>query len=518
MELVKANLHMERNKCQMNSQLTLEEDRTISDRNPDAAAILLERTRMITEEIRPGKDVVLVRGKLVYELLIRSDGEEGMYRLQGEIPFEEKIRAEGIDSLDQVEVVAQLEDFRAGLINSRKISIRALVWFSVSARQLYDEEIPIGLSDADGLEVKKELLGQSVLAVEGKDILRIREELELPANLPAVQEVLWKSMELGKWELHPLEDSIGIQGEVHLFFLYEGEGEGRPVKQFTATIPFSGNIECPGSRSGMTADIQPLVGSQNLAVKEDYDGEARLLEAEMVLDLPIRLLENREWEMITDLYATTREILPEYVSGYRNLIREKQQGRIKLSRIFSTAAVSAKVLQVCHVEGHLLPLETEGNEKGLSIEGVVAVSALCLTENEEKPYEVIRGEIPYSHLVENGLLTEHSFWKVIPILESLKGTLLDGETIEIKAVIGLDILLGERWEQPVLDRIQTEPLSPEKINGLPGIVVYFADKEESLWEVGKKYMVSTDSIRSLNQLTSDTLQKGQKILLVKEAT
>ncbi|MBQ9989561.1 MAG: DUF3794 domain-containing protein [Lachnospiraceae bacterium] len=518
MELVKANLHMERSKCRINSQLTLEEDKTISDRNPDAEAILLEHTEMITEEIRPGKDVVLVRGKLAYELLIRSDEERGMYRLQGEIPFEEKIRAEGVDSPDQAEVSIQLEDFRTGLINSRKISIRALVCFNVSARQLYDEEIPIGLSDSQGLEVKREMVEQSVLAVEGKDILRIREELELPANLPAVQEVLWKSLELGKWELHPLEDSIGIQGEVHLFFLYEGEGEGRPVKQFSSTIPFSGNVECAGSRSGMLADIQPVVGSRNLAVKEDYDGEARMLELEMVLDLPIRLLENREWEMITDIYATSKEVLPEYLLGYRRIIRDKQQGRIKLSRIFSAAALPAKILQVCHVEGCLLPQETEMSEAGLSIEGVAAVSILCLTENEEKPYEVIRGEIPYSHLAESSVLTERSFWKVIPILENLKGTLLDGETIEIKAVVSLEILLGENWEQPTLNRVQTGPLSPEKINGLPGIVVYFADQEESLWDVGKRYMVSTDSIRSLNQLTSDSLQKGQKILLVKEAT
>ena len=59
MELVKANLHMERSKCQVSTQVTLEEDKNISDRNPDASAILLERAEVAMDEIRPGKDLVV---------------------------------------------------------------------------------------------------------------------------------------------------------------------------------------------------------------------------------------------------------------------------------------------------------------------------------------------------------------------------------------------------------------------------------------------------------------------------
>ena len=153
MELVKANLHMERSKCQVSTQVTLEEDKNISDRNPDASAILLERAEVAMDEIRPGKDLVVVRGRLVYEILIRSQEDEGrMYCLQGEISFEEKIRAEGLEAIDHVEVYPQIEDLRAGLINSRKISIRALLQFGVSALVLYDEEIPVGLTGAEAVK------------------------------------------------------------------------------------------------------------------------------------------------------------------------------------------------------------------------------------------------------------------------------------------------------------------------------------------------------------------------------
>ena len=81
MELKKANLHMDQIKCQVNAQITLEEDKNISDRNPDAISILTEKGRILIEEIRPGTDMVSVKGKMLYDVLYISDEERGsIYR------------------------------------------------------------------------------------------------------------------------------------------------------------------------------------------------------------------------------------------------------------------------------------------------------------------------------------------------------------------------------------------------------------------------------------------------------
>ena len=37
----------------------------------------------------------------------------------------------------------------------------------------------------------------------------------------------------------------------------------------------------------------PVVTYQNLSVKEDYDGEDRMLDLEMVLELPIQIYEKK---------------------------------------------------------------------------------------------------------------------------------------------------------------------------------------------------------------------------------
>ena len=506
---------MDRNKCLINTQLTLEEDKNITDRNPDASRILLEKASPVFDEIRPGKDQVGLRGRLLYEVLYLSE-EGGLYRLQGELPFEEKIRAEGVEPGDGVEVIPVVEDLRTGLINSRKLSIRALLGLCVKAEEIFDEQVPVDVEPVQGLEVQKRRLKQSIVTVDRRDILRIREEMELPANLPPVEEILWESIDLRKWEIRPLENSIGIQGELQLFLLYEAQGEDRPVKLYEGVLPFSSNLECPGSRGGMIPDMEARLSMAQLAIKQDYDGENRNLECEAVLDLPIRLLQTDEWEIITDAYSTTQEVTALCQTGSRKLVRDRYQGRVKLSQSFPLTTSSSGVLQICHVESNLSGLEMTAREGGLEIEGIVTITALYLTQDENQPYGAVKGEIPYSYFLDTSPLTEGSCWKVTPILEQCRGILLDAEHIEVKVQIALEIILSEKWEEATVKELQVQPLSIQKLSTMPGMVVYFAAGGEELWEVGKKYLTPLESIRSLNQLSGDTLEKGQKILVVKE--
>ena len=156
MELKKINLHRDRMKCQINTQITLEEDKNISDRSPDVANILLQNGKVVLDEIRAMTDNLLLRGKLQYEILCATDAPENrLFRIQGEIPLEEKIRVDGLESMDNPQVQTKLEDFRVGLINSRKINVRALVDFYVFVKELYDEEILVDIAGQEAMEIKK---------------------------------------------------------------------------------------------------------------------------------------------------------------------------------------------------------------------------------------------------------------------------------------------------------------------------------------------------------------------------
>ena len=59
------------------------------------------------------------------------------------------------------------------------------------------------------------------------------------------------------------------------------------------------------------------------------------------------------------------------------------------------------------------------------------------------------------------------------------------------------------------------PLDAAKMNNLPGMVVYMVKDGDNLWNIGKKYYVSVDSLKKMNGMESDEVKSGQKLLIVK---
>lgn len=524
MELKKMNLHMDRIKCHTNTQITLEEDKNISDRSPDAISILMENGKVMIEEVRPMKDNVLLRGKLLYEVLCESDiPEKRLFRVQGEIPWEEKIRLEGMDSMDTSQVTAIIEDMKTSLINSRKLNIRALLNFCIQAKELYDEEILVDIQDREGIEVKKEEREISALVIDKKDIYRIKEDLELPSFLPPIGEVLWKFAELGKVEVKILEDSLRLQGDIRLFLLYESEGETPQIKSYETTIPFSGNIECSGCSSNMVGDILPIVTYQNLNVKEDYDGEDRMLELEMVLEFPIQIYEKQLIEEVTDVYGIRQELVAKHKEQKCRKVREPYVERCKVTKELKIKNTDRKILQICHMNTRVEETEVRRVEDGLEIQGMVNVRIFYLEDGEEETYEVMKKEVPYLCEINNLNLDSCCSIHVYPMVEQQNAVISDENSVEIKLVIEMKVWVEESFMKDGICDVTHAPYSAEVSDAMAGIVVYIPTKQESLWEVGKRYGISLKSIKDMNGmleaeenvLASAMIEKGQKLLLVR---
>lgn len=130
----------------------------------------------------------------------------------------------------------------------------------------------------------------------------------MPQNYPNIFHILWEDVDLEGVTFKPMGESISVQGDIHIFVLYEGEGENTPIRFYENTIPFNRNLECSGSRDDMTGLITFEIGQKNLEVKPDFDGEERMLSLELVLDVSIKLYEEENISMVSDVYGVTREV------------------------------------------------------------------------------------------------------------------------------------------------------------------------------------------------------------------
>lgn len=516
MELIKKNIHMDRIRAQAVSQITLEEDMNIPDQKPDVSSLCFDQASVMIDEVKPCADYVQVRGRLCFAVLYHTQEEGcGLVALDGKLPFEEKINMQGVQSSDLVQVQNTLEDLSTGIINSRKLSIQAVLTISAQVQELYDEEAPIGLYGEDGAEYRRTPVEVAQIAICKNDIFRVKEEITLPTNYPNMFQILWSSVTLNDVECKPLEEKLSLQGDVHLFLLYEGEGEEHPVRSFETTLPFSGVMDCHGCRDVMIPDIQCVMSQQELDIRPDLDGEERVIGLEVVLDIGIRLYEEEQTELITDIYGVTKELTTISKPASLRRLLSRVNGKMKVNDHIRIQKREAGILQLLHSQGMVQPDRQEVTEAGLELWGSLQVKVLYITGADDMPYAGTTAQIPYHYTLEIPGLGKEDLCDVRCSVEQLQVTMLDGEEMDVKAVLVFGTIAFRSMPLELIGDVLAAPLDTHKLGALPGMTIYVVKPGDNLWNIGKRYYLPVDRLRELNELTGDELTPGQKLLVVK---
>ncbi|MDE6918090.1 MAG: DUF3794 domain-containing protein, partial [Lachnospiraceae bacterium] len=198
MELLKKNIHTERIKSKALLQIPLETDINVPDAKPDVAKVIYDCGTIRVDEIKTGMNKIWVKGKLCYQLLYQTDGEEKAFAgMDGEIPFMEEIYLDKLEGTDRVVCRSTLDDMRIHIINSRKLSIQSVISLEPRVEESISEELCVELDSAgeadQKLEYRKKSLDFLETIVKKRDLLRIHEEARLPSGMPEIGAALWKN-------------------------------------------------------------------------------------------------------------------------------------------------------------------------------------------------------------------------------------------------------------------------------------------------------------------------------------
>ena len=514
MELLKRNIHMDRIKVQALTQFTLEDDLNIPENKPDISGLNLEKGELVIDEIKPGTDAVTVRGRLSLSVLYHTVEDGGsLVVLEGKVPFDEKINMQGVTPADTVVVEGEVEDVTLSMINSRKLNVQSLLTMTARVEELYDEEAPIAVQGDEKAEYRRRLLNLAQIAICKNDIFRLKEEVTLPSNYPNIFQILWNNVSLGDVEFKVMEEKLTVSGDIHLFLLYEGEGEDHPCRSFETTLPFSGVLECHGCREGMLPDIRYQLGQQELAVRPDFDGEERNIGLELVMDIAIRIYEEESLEIISDIYGVSKEISTQTHRADLRRLLSRVTGKTKVTDHVRVSG--GTVLQLLHSEGTVSLEQQSTVENGILLQGSVQVRVMYITGEDEAPYGSTQAQIPYQYTLEVPDIAPEDMGKVRAEVEQLQVPMLDGEEMDVKAILSFSTVVFKSVPVELITQVSVSELDSGRMSSLPGMVIYMVKEGDNLWNIGKKYYVPVEGLRQLNALDSDEVKPGQKLLIVK---
>lgn len=515
MDFSRKDIHTSILKASKYSQLTIDDDFNIPDSKEDIDKIIAKDGYIVVEDVTSEDGRVSVIGTVFFKTMYKTAGDKPYIEVyEGEIPFEDHVNVDGVSRANQADSQCRLEDLTVSMINSRKLEVRGLIGNGVSVYEDVSVNGATDLENGQGIECqyKNALMTETVISKH--DVFKIKEEVDIPQNKPNIKEIIWSSVEMRNLETKPQDDKIFVRGEVEIFVIYKGQEEHLPVQYLFSVRAISKELDCQGAEEGMILEADCTLGKGDVSIRPDADGEDRTIAVDFNVDMNIKMYEDKDIRMLSDMYSPQVEIQPETENfTYENLLM-RNCAKAKISFRKRVNSEQEKLLQICHIYGNVDIDDINVNENNVNVTGVVKTCVLYISAGDD-PMNCMEVNIPFDYTVDTVPLSKEDSVRIVPSLDQLTATLLNSEEVEIKAQVNLGISIFSRTNMDVITDMTVTPIDYEKKADMPGIVGYIVKKGDTIWSIARKYYATTESIRSVNNLDSDFIKEGDRLIVVK---
>lgn len=514
MDLVKDNLRMNRIKCKNTVQMTVDNDINVPDIRPDISRIICTNGDISIGDVKPGNGRIMLKGRLAFHILYESNENTNcIAHMEGDIAFDESVNMNDIDSEDKVNIRWEIEGLKADIINSRKVSVKAIVKLILSVCEPQEIEMVIDTEDDFNIEKKYSDELVSELVVNNRDIIRVRDEALLPSGKDCIGEIIYKEAQTEDINVTMEEDSINVSGTLKIFILYRGLLEDG-INDYEAKISFSQPVQVLGCRMDMIPYIIPVLNEWNILVKSDEDNEERIIDIEAVYGLDIKIYEEKKIHYLDDMYSTKFEVMPEYKDAVFENVAMRNNSLIRVNDRLNITAEGSPILQICNAYGNVKIDEEKRVDAGIEVSGIIEISVLYYTAKEQCQIDAYTDAIPFSYIIEASGMNEDSIYELSTSLKSIGVNVTGANEIEVKANVGNDVIVFNRMKKKIICDCLTEERQMQDDADAPGIIGYIAKPQDTVWSIAKAFKTTVKRIQDINGVNEIT--GGEKILIIKQ--
>ena len=173
------------------------------------------------------------------------------------------------------------------------------------------------------------------------------------------------------------------------------------------------------------------------------------------------------------------------------------------------------ILQICVNEDTLEVEQTTVTADGVLAEGILTVDILYMTADESMPISSKRALLPFQQMIEMPEAAGPVKIQLDGGIEQMTAVLSDSRTIEVKAVLGLNLLAFEQQERQTITQIEETELDLAALQQRPGIVGYIAREGDRLFGIAKENHTTVENLMEMNHLAGPVVKAGEKLLIIK---
>ena len=490
-------------------ELTLTQEETaetiVPDYCPDIARIIETdgKVYLHSRELRDGK--AEISGTVRVTVLYTPDGESGVRTLEFAIPFTAESDSRALPGCQHLTAETETEFLEARMLNPRKIFTHCKLVTRLTGYQRKPLEFCTDTEAEPGLQVEKRQEGQHAILlthIAEKDFT-FTEEMDLSPGREGAAELLTSQISSTVTETKIVGSKLIFKGIFSVSLLYR-DNDGA-FASAVSELPFSQIMEVEGAAEGAAARLQLQLTGTDLQIDGD-DPEGRQIAVTLYLHATALLREERELTLLSDLYSTaydmTYEAAPLNITSFCEDLTRRQTLR--------------EVLEIGVVAESILALSAKCGAVSVSREGNMAVLRAGVTV---RAMYLDEGGVPLVaersidagcqlELPEDSRITARAV-----CAEEVQGTLGD-RGIEVRFPVDFHVEAAARVKKVCVSAAKLDQETVKDLTGAPSLVLRCIGRQESAWDLAKKYNTTISAILSANQLEGEEDIPQDQMLLI----
>lgn len=510
MEMKKSEISVNKLAAELSSSVIVECDTIVPDSKPDLLKILQldADAKLLSRELSNGR--LTLTGRVDYKILYVPDSATGVSSLTASAPFTHTEENDAIRDSMYSDAKVDVEHIEFNLINSRKLSIKSVVAAQGTVTDKLTLSIPRDI-EGENVEIRKKSFQTLSRVLQKDEEISLEEQLILPPGKATIGSLLKNDVSIRNKDVKVINNKVVAKGEVVICSLYLPES-GDSVTFVEHSIPFTEILDAEGIQEEYFNTVDFIVKDSSFNLSPDPDGDLRVIDASLKLGVSITADQVVSADAVTDAYSTACNLT--VTSSYFE-VEEMAENIHSAATVKENLQPIDGIPPITHVynvvaKPYVTSAVADGNK--ITVEGTIDTYILYISSKEDSPVYNFKADVPFTVHIEAANVTPDSKIRAKLDVSHISYNMNAAGEIELRVVLDNDITIYKTVGIDVISNLEQEDFSDQDT---PSIVLYFVQKNDTLWDIAKRYHTKTAYIEELNDLQEGRLEEGCQLLIPK---
>lgn len=500
-EVLREELTLQRFVSDGLSQAVVEGEIALPGGLREETRVLLSEAMAVLENASAEAGKVTAEGRVTFHVLYTQGDPTRISALEASADFTHPVEMEGAQPGMIAPVSLMVEHVEAAAQGGR---LHLMAILRVHCRVFSDEPMSVvtGVRGAEGLMLRTDTLSGCQTVARGQQDALIRDECEL-ADVLQISDTLYATACVTVQDVMGGEDKATVSGNIQLEVTHLSHMPQRPLVITRHAIPFEETLALSGE-GGDALCVSAVVKDVAVLSQEGSAEGERTLRSEVLLGLSAHATRDKQACLLLDAYTTQGDALELNRQTVQRALSHRQLHTAESGKM--TLLTDGQPPVRTPLRAALRPVITElSSQNGkTAVEGMMEVTLLYMTDDTSVP-QSWQTEEPFRLSFAADVAQPES---IILSVDNVDVNAITSDRVEVKYILHLDDLDVALSAEPLVTQVSATPAEAPQ----PGILLYFSQSGESLWDIAKRYRVSCDSLRALNPSLADDGQPHHVIL------